>query len=40
MTWLQALPSETAAGRAELEDPATWFHGPAKIVAWGRRATG
>ena len=40
MTWLQALPSETAAGRAELEDPATWFHGPAKVVAWGRRATG
>jgi SAM-dependent methyltransferase len=40
MTWLQALPSETAAGRAELEDPETWFHGPAKVVAWGRRATG
>jgi SAM-dependent methyltransferase len=37
MTWLQALPSETAAGRAALEDPATWFHGPAKVVAWGRR---
>ena len=35
--WLQALPSETAAGRAALEDSATWFHGPAKVVAWGRR---
>ena len=28
------------AGRAELEDPARWFHGPATIVAWGRRPDG
>jgi hypothetical protein len=40
MTWLQALPSETEAGRTQLEDPATWFHGPAKVVAWRRRPTG
>jgi SAM-dependent methyltransferase len=38
MTWLQALPSETAPGRTALEDPSTWFPGPAKVVAWGRRA--
>jgi SAM-dependent methyltransferase len=37
MTMLQALPGETAEGRAELEDPATWFHGPAKVVCWGRK---
>jgi SAM-dependent methyltransferase len=39
MTWLQALPDETSAGRAALEDFTTWFHGPAKVVAWGRRPT-
>ena len=32
MTWLQALPVETVAGRAALEDSSTWFHGPAKVV--------
>jgi SAM-dependent methyltransferase len=26
------------AGRAALEDPTRWFHGPAKVIAWGRRA--
>jgi SAM-dependent methyltransferase len=25
------------AGQAVLEDPARWFYGPAKVVAWGRR---
>jgi SAM-dependent methyltransferase len=40
MTWLQALPSETEAGRAALEDSAAWFPGPAKFVVWGRRPTG
>jgi SAM-dependent methyltransferase len=40
MTWLQTLPSETEAARAALEDPATWFPGPAKFVVWGRGATG
>ena len=29
MTWLQALPGETEAGRAALADPAHWFIGPA-----------
>ena len=37
MTWLQALPGETEAGRAALADPAHWFIGPAKVVAWARR---
>jgi SAM-dependent methyltransferase len=37
MTWLQALPSETAEGRAALEDASAWFFGPAKVAAWGRR---
>jgi hypothetical protein len=25
------------AARAELDDPARWFHGPAMVAAWGRR---
>jgi ubiquinone/menaquinone biosynthesis C-methylase UbiE len=46
LTWLQArermiamgTPGEVVdAGRAVLEDPARWFHGPAKVIAWGRR---
>jgi SAM-dependent methyltransferase len=46
LTWLQArdrivargVPGEIVdRGRAELEDPARWFHGPAKVIAWGRR---
>jgi hypothetical protein len=24
-------------GQAVLEDPERWFHGPAKVIAWGRR---
>jgi SAM-dependent methyltransferase len=40
MTWLQAVPEASAAGRAALEDTASWFHGPAKVVAWGRRLKG
>lgn len=47
VTWLQARERIAAmgfsgevmdAGRAALADPARWFHGPAKVVAWGRRA--
>ncbi len=46
LTWLQAreravalgIPGEIIdAGRAVIEDPARWFHGPVKVVAWGRR---
>ena len=46
LTWLQVRDGIVAtgvpgavvdAGRAALEDPARWFHGPAKVVAWGRR---
>jgi len=34
----QGRPYERVeAGRAELEDPTRWFHGPVKIMAWGRR---
>jgi SAM-dependent methyltransferase len=42
LTWLQVR--EEAAdqdaldrGRAVLEEPARWFYGPAKVIAWGRR---
>jgi hypothetical protein len=24
-------------GRALLDDQSRWFHGPAKVIAWGRR---
>jgi hypothetical protein len=46
LTWLQArdriaalgLPAQKVdAGRALLEDPSRWFHGPVRVVAWGRR---
>jgi SAM-dependent methyltransferase len=46
LTWHQArdralalgVPGEVVdAGRAVLADPERWFHGPAKVVAWGRR---
>jgi SAM-dependent methyltransferase len=41
LTWLQARDRGRAEvierGRAVLEDPARWFLGPAKVVAWGRR---
>jgi SAM-dependent methyltransferase len=46
LTWLQARAGIEARGipgavidrgRAELDDPARWFHGPVKIAAWGRR---
>lgn len=46
LTWLQArerivamgIPGEMIdEGRVALEDPARWFHGPAKVIAWGRR---
>ena len=47
LTWLQSrerivatgVPGDVVdRGRAVLEDPARWFHGPMKVVAWGRRA--
>ena len=47
LTWLQArdrivamgMPGDVVdRGRAVLADPARWFHGPVKVVAWGRRA--
>jgi SAM-dependent methyltransferase len=42
LTWLQARPDVTDPqaidrGRAVLEEPARWFYGPAKVIAWGRR---
>ena len=46
LTWLQArdgivargIPGEVIdRGRAALEDATRWFHGPAKVMAWGRR---
>lgn len=46
LTWLQVRERIVAngipgavidAGRAELEDPARWFVGPALVAAWGRR---
>ena len=31
------LPTEPIdAGQELLQDPAHWFHGPVKVVAWGR----
>jgi SAM-dependent methyltransferase len=42
LTWLQ-VRDEAAdqdaidRGRAVLEEPARWFYGPAKVIAWGRR---
>ena len=40
LTWLQAAEGDEAVerGRAALRDPSRWFHGPAKVIAWGRRA--
>ena len=42
LTWLQtrpdvADPEAIDRGRAVLEEPARWFYGPAKVIAWGRR---
>jgi SAM-dependent methyltransferase len=46
LTWLQGrdrvvamgVPGEIVdAGRSALEDPSRWFHGPVKVIAWGRR---
>jgi len=42
LTWLQARPDADDQdaldlGRAMLEEPARWFYGPARIMAWGRR---
>jgi SAM-dependent methyltransferase len=41
LTWEQTreqMGEALDAGQAELADPSRWFHGPAKVVAWGRRA--
>src|SRR5262249_39981775 len=32
-----ADPAVLGAARAELDNPARWFHGPAMVAAWGRR---
>ncbi len=46
LTWRQArdgivargIPGEVIdRGRAALDDSTRWFHGPAKVIAWGRR---
>jgi SAM-dependent methyltransferase len=41
LTWLQARDRAVAEvidqGRAALTDPSQWFHGPAKVITWGRR---
>jgi hypothetical protein len=46
LTWLRAREGIVARwiagevidrGRAELDDPKLWFHGPVKIAAWGWR---
>jgi SAM-dependent methyltransferase len=40
LTWLQVRDAADRgaidAGRAALDDPAGWYPGPAKIIAWGR----
>jgi SAM-dependent methyltransferase len=47
LTWLQVRERMLAAGHpaavlddgcAALEDPQRWFHGPATVIAWGRRS--
>jgi SAM-dependent methyltransferase len=42
LTWLQVRdnvddPDALERGRAALADRSQWFHGPAKVIAWGRR---
>ena len=46
LTWRQArdrivatgVPGEVVdRGRADLQDASRWFHGPVKVLAWGRR---
>jgi SAM-dependent methyltransferase len=41
LTWLQVRDRADAdaidRGRAALADTARWYHGPAKLVVWGRR---
>jgi SAM-dependent methyltransferase len=41
LTWFQVRDETDSeaidAGRAALDDPAGWYYGPAKIIAWGRR---
>ena len=43
LTWEQARAriaddATVDAGQAALADRSRWFHGPVKVVAWGRRA--
>ena len=41
LTWEQTreqMGDALDAGQAALADPSRWFHGPAKVAAWGRRA--
>jgi SAM-dependent methyltransferase len=44
LTWYQVrdrAPGDGIdRGRAALDDESQWFHGPAKVIAWGRRPTG
>jgi SAM-dependent methyltransferase len=49
LTWPQVRERIMAAGspghvvddgRAALDDASRWFHGPATVIAWGRRAAG
>ena len=41
LTWFQVRDRTDAdaidRGRAALADPARWYHGPAKLIVWGRR---
>jgi SAM-dependent methyltransferase len=41
LTWFQVRERADAAaidrGRAALADAAHWYHGPAKLIVWGRR---
>jgi SAM-dependent methyltransferase len=44
LTWLQLrdrMPAEVVErGLDALEDETRWYHGPAKVIAWGRRPIG
>ena len=49
LTWLQVRERIMASGslgevvddgRAALDDASRWFHGPATVIAWGRRPAG
>ena len=44
LTWHQLrerMPADAVErGQAALADERRWYHGPAKVIAWGRRPTG